>query len=108
MASKQANRSRHNRQQNATRRASPVVDALSRYPIILWARFKNVIDIRLRIAVVERKQARLHLNHELVSGEEDVIDIWQSKLVLLDLAGSQRSRRPGAMYVAASENLDAD
>ena len=69
---------------------------------------ENVLNKGLWISVVQRKEARLHLNHDPVTRQEDVVDVGQAKLVLLDFAGCQRLRFVKAMDITTAEYLDPD
>src|SRR5215813_14906963 len=46
----------------------------------------------MRKKVIEREQRRLHLHHDLVALEEDVVDIRQAELVFLYFFFSSRRR----------------
>ena len=100
--------SRHHRQQHAAGRCPAAIDAFRHRLVVLRLGIEDVVDIGLRIAVVEREQARLDLHHDFVAGQENVIDIGQAELVFLDLAGSQRRGLSKPCDVAAAEDLDAD
>src|SRR5262245_25256654 len=64
---------RNHRQVDITRLTGSVVNALRRLHVVTGFREEDVRYERLRITVVQRKERRLHLNHDPVSGFEDVV-----------------------------------
>src|ERR1700740_2740416 len=58
-----------------------VPHALRCFLIVARLRIKNVWHEGLRIAVVKREEARLHLDHDAVSGFEDMICRWQAQAI---------------------------
>ena len=84
------------------------MDAFHRRLILGRLGVEDIFHVGLRVAIVEREQRGLHLNHELVTGQEDVIDVGQRKLVFLDLARGQALRLVKAMDIAAAEDFDPD
>ena len=84
-----------------------MVDALGCGLVVGGLGEKNVVNKGLGVAVVEREEARLHLDHDLVAGQEDVVHVGKAELILLDLAGLQGLGVGQAVDVAAAEDLDA-
>src|SRR5512133_286996 len=67
--------------------AGRVIDPLDRFSIVPLLRPENVWHERLRIAVIQRKPTRLHLHHDAVTGQEDVIRCRQREPVKQRLVG---------------------
>ena len=85
-----------------------MADALRCGLIIRRLGVEDVGHEALRIAVIKREQARLHLHHDAVAGGKDMVHMRQAELVVQRLAGRQRRRGVEAMHIAAPVNLDAD
>ncbi len=84
------------------------VDALRRLDVAGGRREEDIRHECLRVPVVERKPARLHLHHDAVTGKKDVIRGRQRELVGQRLSRRNRLRRREALAVAAAENIHRD
>jgi len=80
----------HQRQFNETRLPRSVVDPLYRFAVIPRLGPKDIRHKRLRISIVEREPARLHLNHHAVTREKDVVRRGQREAVQQRLVGFDR------------------
>src|SRR5579862_6516144 len=96
------------RQIDEARDSADVENALRRLLIVLGAREEDVVDVGLRIAVVERKPARLDLHHQTMAGQKHVIHLRQREAVLLHLAGGYRARVAQALAIASAEYVHRD
>jgi len=85
-----------------------MVDLLFSLPIILGFGPEDIWDEGLWIAVVEREPAGLHLNHNAVAGQKNVVCGWQGELVEEGLAGGDWLGVFEALAVAAAEDVGGD
>src|SRR5215472_5134668 len=85
-----------------------VIHALRGLLVVLGAREEYVVDVGLRIAVVERKPARLDLHHQAVAGQEHVVHLRQREAVLLHLARRYGTRVAQALAVTPAEYVHRD
>src|SRR5580693_1770752 len=70
-----------------------------------------VEDVRhkgLRVAVIQRKEARLHLHHDAVSGLEDMVHRWQAEAIEQGFVWSDGFGMLEAGAVAATEDVERD
>src|SRR6187455_1312179 len=98
----------HHGQRHRARVGAAKPHALRRLLVVARLREHDVLDIGLRIAIVEREQARLDLHHDPVTRQEHVIDIGKLPAIALHLPGLERRRLAEALKVAPAKNLDAD
>ena len=84
---------RHHRQLDEARLAGRVIDPLRRLAVVRRLRAEDVRHEGLRIAIVEREPARLHLHHDAVARQEDVVRRRQREAVRQRLVGGDRLRR---------------
>src|SRR5579872_678325 len=96
------------RQIDEARGPAGVEHLLGRLLIISGSCEEYVLYIGLGVAVVEREPARLHLHHEAVARQEDVIHLWERKAVQLDLARRYGARMTQALAVAAAKDIHCD
>src|SRR5688500_16021721 len=75
-------------------------DALRCRTIVAWLRFSDILDERLRIAVVQREPARLNLHHQPVSGKKRVIRLGHTHAIRRNLSGLDRFRRLETLAIA--------
>src|SRR5260370_38729341 len=85
-----------------------MVDLLLRLAIILWLGPEDAWDEGLRIAVVEREPAGLHLHHDAVAGQKDVVCGGQVEAIELRLSRSDWFRVFEAFTVASAEDVGGD
>ena len=71
----------HQRQFNEARLPRRVINPLSGLLIIARLRPEDILDERLRIAIVKWEPARLHLNHDSMAGQKDVIGRRQTPAI---------------------------
>src|SRR5277367_2869112 len=86
--------------------AGSVIDALRGFYVVGGLGVKNVGDEGLRVAVVEREERGLHLNHDAMAGEEDVVHGGQAEAIEQRLIGHDGFGMPEAGAVAAAENVE--
>src|ERR1700674_5318847 len=82
-----------------------MVDALSSFTIVTWLRPKDTWYESLRVAIVERKPARLDLDHDAVAWQEDMIRGGQSESVEQRNVGSNWLGCFQAFAIAAAEDV---
>src|SRR3954452_15309257 len=85
--------------------AGAVVDLLLCLAIVLRFCPENIRDEGLRIAVIEWEPARLHLHHNAVPGQKDVISGWQVEPVQQRLARSNRLRGLEALAIPTTKDI---
>src|SRR5258708_26124496 len=85
-----------------------MVDLLLRLAIILRLGPEDVRNKGLRIAVVEREPAGLHLHHDAVAGQENVVCRWQIEAVEEGLPRCDWLRIFETLAIAAAEDIGGD
>lgn len=89
-------------------RRAAMPDALRCFLIVAKLGEHDVVDEALWVSVIEREQARLHLHHDPVSGQEDMVHVRQRPAIAFDLARFDRDRPGEILAIAAPENLYPD
>src|SRR5437588_11960824 len=69
---------------------APVIDAVRSSSVVARLRKHDIRHKLLWIPVVQREPARLHLDHDPVTGQENVIRVWQCPLVEERFVGLDR------------------
>ena len=77
-----------------------VIDFLRSLAIVGWFRPEDAPHKSLRVAVIQREPARVHLHHDLVAGQEDAVCGWQLESVEKRLIHFERLGRFQAFAVA--------
>src|SRR6516164_7757145 len=88
------------RQIDESRDLAAAIHALCRFAVVAWNGEENVVDVRLRITVVEREPARLNLHHDAVTRQEHVVDVRQRETIALHLSRRYRAGLREAVMVA--------
>src|SRR5215475_12373160 len=91
------------RQIDESRGISCAIDALCGFAVVARRCEENVVDVGLRITVVEREPARLDLHHDAVPGQEDMVDVRQCEAIGLHLSRRYRAWAREAVTVAPTE-----
>src|SRR4029078_5565666 len=95
---------RHHRKLDEARR----IHALDRFAVVGGFGPEDVRNERLGIPVVEREPARLHLHHDPVARQEDMVRGRKRELVEKRLARRDRLRRFQALAIPAPEECCRD
>src|SRR5258708_14300863 len=74
-------------------------------PIVTRFGHKNIVDVSLRVTVVQREPARLHLNHQAMSGQEDMVRIRQIEPETNFLVGRDRLWIIETLIIAAAKDI---
>ena len=85
-----------------------MIYALRRLAVIPRLGPENIRHECLRIAVVERKPARLDLHHDAMARQEDVIRRGQGEAIEQRLVGGDGLGGFEALAIAAAENVGRD
>src|SRR5579871_2306827 len=93
------------RQIDVAGRVPGVEHALRGFDVITRPGKENVVDVSLRIAVVERKPARLDLHHDAVPGQEYVVHLRQREAIALHAARGNGARMSQAVAITAAEDI---
>src|SRR5579864_2423929 len=101
-------RSSNYRQLNKALLAGCVVNPLYRLLVVARLGPEDALHERLWIAVVERKPARLHLHHDSMARQEDVVSVGQRELVQQRRVGGNRFSSGEALAIAATQNTGRD
>lgn len=83
-----------------------VPDALGYFDVIIRFGEEDIRYVALRVAVVQWKQAGLHLHHDAVSSEERMVDIWEVETVQQRLIRRHWGWILEAGAVAATEDAE--
>src|ERR1044072_272358 len=83
-------------------------DTLRRLFIVILLRVHNILDVRLRVAVVQREERRLHLDHDSMARPKYVVHVGQFPCVMLHFAWLEWRGLRKAFQVAAAEDLNTD
>src|ERR1044072_7869512 len=83
-------------------------DTLRRLFIVILLSVHNILDVRLRVAVVQRKEGRLHLDHDSMAPPKYVVHVGQFPCVALHFAWLEWRGLRKAFQVAAAEDLNTD
>src|ERR1700747_231905 len=89
----------HQRKLDEACLTSRVVDTLHSFPVIPGVGPEDVGHEGLRIPVIEREPAGLHLHHDAVSGQEDVVSGGQRKFIEKRLIGRDGLRSLEALAI---------
>src|SRR5581483_4374805 len=85
--------------------ARRVIHPLRRLLVALWLRPKDIRHEGLWIAVVKREPARMDLNHDPVSWQENVVRSRQSEPIEQRLVWRNRFRTLQRLAIASAENI---
>ena len=85
-----------------------MIDALRRFAIISRLGPEDVWHKRLRVAVIEREPARLHLHHDAVTRQKDMVRRRQSKAIKQRFVRHDRLWRFQTLPIASAENVGRD
>src|SRR5215216_401928 len=83
-------------------------DTLRRLFIVILLSVHNILDVRLRVAVVQREERRLHLDHDSMARPKYVVHVGQFPCVALHFAWLEWRGLRKAFQVAAAEDLNTD
>src|ERR1700676_3130360 len=81
------------------------INALAGLGIVLGLRIKDALHKLLRIAIVERKPARLDLHHYPMSRQENMIRMRQFERIFQYFVGRNRGRMTGIVAVAPAQHI---
>src|SRR5207249_6537904 len=99
---------RYYRQFDKACSAGSSIDPLSRFDVVPRFGEEGVRNEGLRVAIIERKPARLDLHHDPVPGKEHVIRRRQDELVRQRLVGRNRLWCLEAFSITSAEDIHGD
>src|ERR1700730_10947864 len=82
-----------------------MVDALGGFTIVAGFSQEDVGDEGLRVAVVEREPTGLDLDHDAMTGKENVVRVWQREMILQRRVGGDRFWIFEAFAVTAAKDI---
>ena len=85
-----------------------MVDALGGFSVVAGFGEKDVVDVGLGVAVVEGKPAGLDLDHDAVSGEEDVVGVGEHEFISERRVGGDGFGFGETGAIASAEDVHGD
>src|SRR5215471_17466331 len=96
---------RHNRKFDEARLPGRTIDALRRLLVVGRGRAKDARYERLRLAIVEREPTRLHLHHDAMTRQENVVRRRRRETVRRVTIRHDGLRTLVALAITAGENV---